>query len=223
MLAGGSASPGFPSPGFQVTGVSETEKTVTETWAGAPREAPATRRTAARGGSGADDEPAIENGGSGADDEPASQVGSGSVHVLIATDADRVLDEVRAALEGPGTTFTVCRGGRDVTAAVIARLPDVAILDLQIGSMGGMAVTMALRLDESGGTLAHVPVVMLLDRTADVFLARRSGAESWLVKPLDALRLRRAVNHAINPAPETTARDTAVDEVPQDGEPAVSG
>jgi DNA-binding NarL/FixJ family response regulator len=35
---------------------------------------------------------------------------------------------------------------------------------------------------------------MLLDRTADVHLARRSGAEGWLVKPIDSLRLRRAVS-----------------------------
>jgi DNA-binding NarL/FixJ family response regulator len=34
---------------------------------------------------------------------------------------------------------------------------------------------------------------MMLDRRPDVFLARRSGAEGWLVKPLDPIRLRRAV------------------------------
>jgi CheY-like chemotaxis protein len=94
----------------------------------------------------------------------------------------------------PETSFTVCRDGRDVTAAVTRRTPDVAVLDLQVGSMGAMAVTMNLRLDESGGRLPHVPVVMLLDRIADVHLARRSGAEAWLVKPIDSLRLRRAVN-----------------------------
>jgi hypothetical protein len=33
---------------------------------------------------------------------------------------------------------------------------------------------------------------MLLDRAPDVFLAKRSGADGWLVKPLDAIRLRRA-------------------------------
>ena len=70
---------------------------------------------------------------------------------------------------------------------------DIAVLDLQIGSMGGMAVTMSLRLDESSGRLPHVPVLMLLDRVADVHLAKRSGADGWLVKPLDPLRLRRAV------------------------------
>jgi DNA-binding NarL/FixJ family response regulator len=60
--------------------------------------------------------------------------------------------------------------------------------------MGGMAVTMALRLDESAGMVDHVPVLMLLDRSADLHLARRSGAEGWLIKPLDALRLRLAVD-----------------------------
>lgn len=114
------------------------------------------------------------------------------MHVLVATDADWVLDEIVAALSGPDTSFTVCREGRAVAGVVAQRTPDVAVLDLQIGSMGGMAVTMGLRLDESGGLLPHVPVLMLLDRVADVHLARRSGAEGWLIKPLDSLRLRRA-------------------------------
>ncbi len=115
-----------------------------------------------------------------------------SVHVLVATDADWVLDDIVAALGGPDTSFTVCREGRAVVGAVAQRTPDLAVLDLQIGSMGGMAVTMALRLDESGGLGPHVRVLMLLDRAADVHLARRSGADGWLIKPLDSLRLRRA-------------------------------
>ena len=120
------------------------------------------------------------------------------MHVLVATDADWVLDEIVAALSGPDTSFTVCREGRAVSGVVAQRTPDVAVLDLQIGSMGGMAVTMGLRLDESGGLLPHVPVLMLLDRVADVHLARRSGAEGWLIKPLDSLRLRRAVRVVAN-------------------------
>jgi len=115
------------------------------------------------------------------------------VHILLATDADWIVDEVTAALGGPDTTFTVCRDGRAVAGVVNDRVPDLAIVDLQVGSMGGMAITMALRLDESGGTAPHVPVLMLLDRSADLFLAQRSGADGWLVKPLDPLRLRRAM------------------------------
>ena len=38
---------------------------------------------------------------------------------------------------------------------------------------------------------------MLLDRSADIFLAQRSAAEGWLVKPLDVIRLRRAVRAVV--------------------------
>ena len=114
------------------------------------------------------------------------------MHILLATDADWIVNEVTAALGGPDTTFTVCRDGRAVPGAIRDRHPDLVILDLQVGSMGGMAITMALRLDESGGTLPHVHIMMLLDRAADVYLAQRSDVDAWLIKPLDALRLKRA-------------------------------
>lgn len=116
------------------------------------------------------------------------------MHILLATDADWIVDEVIAALGDDDVHFTVCREGRVVAREVRKQMPDLAILDLQTGSMGGMAVTMALRLDESAGVVEHVKVLMLLDRAADIHLARRSGAEGWLVKPLDALRLRRAAD-----------------------------
>ena len=117
-----------------------------------------------------------------------------AVHILVATDADWVLDELRAALGEPDTTFAVVRDGRDVAPAVKASPTDIAILDLQVGTMGGMAVTMSLRLDESSGLVPHVPVLMLLDRAADVHLARRSAADGWLIKPLDPFRIRAAVS-----------------------------
>lgn len=115
------------------------------------------------------------------------------MEILIATDAGWVVDDVTAALGAEGVNFTVCREGRVVADEVARSTPDLAILDMQIGSMGGMAVTMSLRLDESSGALPHVPVLMLLDRRDDLHLARRTGAQGWLIKPLDSLRLKRAV------------------------------
>jgi DNA-binding response OmpR family regulator len=123
------------------------------------------------------------------------------VHILLATDADWIVDEVTAALGGPDTSFTVCRDGRAVAGEVARKTPDLAVLDLQSGSMGGMAVAMSLRLDESAGTLPHVDILMLIDRQADVYLAQRSGAEAWLIKPLDALRLKRAAASTAGDAP----------------------
>jgi DNA-binding response OmpR family regulator len=123
---------------------------------------------------------------------------------LVATDAQWVVDEIVAALSGPETSFTVCRNGRDVTDVVMARTPDIAILDLQSGSMGGMAVAMNLRHDESSGAMPRVPILMVLDRQADIFLARRSGADSWIVKPLDALSIKRGVDCALTAALDDT-------------------
>jgi DNA-binding response OmpR family regulator len=120
------------------------------------------------------------------------------VHILLATDAQWILNEIVAVLGTPSTSFTVVSDGRDVSAAVKTHTPDLAILDLQSGSMGAMAVAMNLRLDHSSGNAPMVPVLMLLDRVADVHLARRSGADGWIIKPLDALRLRRAVTMVLD-------------------------
>jgi DNA-binding response OmpR family regulator len=127
------------------------------------------------------------------------------VHILIGTDADYVVNDVTAALGGPDVSFTVCRNGREVSDVVEARPPDLAVLDLQIGSMGAMAVTMGLRLDESSGRLPHVKVLMLLDRRADVHLAKRCGAEVWLIKPVDPLTLKRAARALLNTSPPPAA------------------
>ena len=137
------------------------------------------------------------------------------MHILLATDADWIVDEVTNALGGPDDTFSVCRDGRVVTDQVTARTPDLAVFDLQAGSMGGMAVTMSLRLDESAGALPHVPVLMLLDREADIHLARRCGAEGWIIKPLDALRLKRA-------AKKVAAGEVYAEGLPADAAPVES-
>ena len=73
--------------------------------------------------------------------------------VLLATDADWILDEVSAALAGDGTTVSRVRQGRDVRAAVHALDPDLVILDLQIGSMGGIATCLDLRLESGADRL----------------------------------------------------------------------
>ena len=112
--------------------------------------------------------------------------------VLIATDNDAVADEVAAAVEDDQTTVLRVRTGVEVPSAVSEHGPDLVVLDLQIGNMGGMAVASHLRAEIAMERLDDVAILMLLDRTADVFLAKRSDADGWLIKPLDSFRLRRA-------------------------------
>ena len=112
--------------------------------------------------------------------------------VLLASDADWLIEEVRSALSDPGTEVTVVRAGADVRNAVSTQSPELVILDLQIGNMGGMATCMDLQLEIGAGRITDVPILMLLDRSADVYLARQAGAQGWLVKPLDSFWLKVA-------------------------------
>lgn len=154
-------------------------------------------------------------------------------HILLAADADWIVDEVTAALGDAETSFTVVSEGRVVHKVVREKAPDLAVLDLQVGSMGGMAITMDLHHDESAGAHGHVPVLMLLDRVADVHLAKRSGAEGWIIKPLDALRLSRAAEAILGggtyteglpqPLTEPEAQEVAEDAPAAEEEPAPAG
>ncbi|MGH9063392.1 MAG: response regulator [Acidimicrobiales bacterium] len=125
-----------------------------------------------------------------AESQETSTSGEG---VLLVSDAPTVREEVQSVLGTLGLAVEEARAGAEVTPAVRERAFNLVVLDLQIGNMGAMAACMDLRLEESAGRLPHVPVLMLLDRRPDVFLARRSGAEGFVVKPLDPIRLRKAV------------------------------
>jgi DNA-binding response OmpR family regulator len=112
--------------------------------------------------------------------------------VLIATDADWVLAEVDAALSDARTKVHRTRTGREVPGAISEFQPALVVLDMQIGNMGGVATFLHIQQEAEDGRLPDVPVLMLLDRPADVPLVRRSGVPGWIIKPLDAFRLRRA-------------------------------
>ena len=113
--------------------------------------------------------------------------------LLVVTDSAKVYDEVRSAVEGPGTDLRWARSGRGVVAALQERRADLVVADLQVGSMGGYAVAMDIALEAGSGRLDPTPVLLLLDRRSDVFLAKRTGVSGWLLKPLDPVRVSEAV------------------------------
>jgi DNA-binding response OmpR family regulator len=111
--------------------------------------------------------------------------------VLVVADDEWVVNEVHSALSIGDNELIDHADPSTAAAAVESDLPDVAVVDLQVASMGGMAITRSIReLDEP------VPVVMLLDREADVFIAGRAGANAWVVKPFSVFALRTAVADA---------------------------
>jgi len=112
--------------------------------------------------------------------------------IVIASDTAAIRREVRSVIETPEIEILEASSGPEAIALVRDGEIDLVIADIQMGAMGAIAVTLELRLEASYDAIDQVPVLMLLDRRADVFQAKRSGAEGWLVKPLDGMRLRKA-------------------------------
>lgn len=113
--------------------------------------------------------------------------------VLIATDSPAVYAQVRSAIQEPGVVLRWARSGRTVVPALQEHPADLVVSDLQVGSMGGYSIAMDIALESGAGRISPVPVLLLLDRRADVFLARRTGVAGWLLKPLDPMRTRASV------------------------------
>ena len=65
---------------------------------------------------------------------------------------------------------------------------------------------------------------MLLDRRADVHLAKRSAADGWLIKPLDPLILQRAgAGHPATRAASCRSRAEAAERESAEEEPVAVG
>lgn len=116
--------------------------------------------------------------------------------ILLATDSDWLTDEVEATIAGLHLLHRV-RAGVDVVPAIVQVEPALVLLDLQIGNMGGVAACLAVRHREEMGDLDERPVMLLLDREADIFLANEAKADGYLVKPLDPFSLLQAVESAL--------------------------
>ncbi len=124
-------------------------------------------------------------------------------NVLLVTDAAWVVNDVQAALAVDN--WEVGQLDDPKLAAEIAQhvKPEALIIDMQVKSMGGMAVIRAVR-----AVFQDTPpprMILLLDRSADRFLARRALADASVLKPIVANELREA----LGPLPEQPPSETA--------------
>jgi len=113
------------------------------------------------------------------------------MRVLVVADAGWVRGEVAAASSDFEMYEETDPAKAVATCGDVA--PDAVIVDLQVGSMGGMAVTRALRDAILARRIEDTVIILLLDRSADVFIAGRSGADAWLIKPFTPQQLRSAL------------------------------
>lgn len=110
--------------------------------------------------------------------------------ILLVADDVWVQNDVLASLSDPTTTLTIEADPRAAAGLVREEDFDWAIVDLQVGSMGGMAIVRMLKNAILSAETGDMGIVLLLDREADRFLAGRAGADTSIVKPFTAQQLR---------------------------------
>jgi DNA-binding response OmpR family regulator len=115
----------------------------------------------------------------------------GMTTVLLVADHRSTIDRVHASLSEPGIELIDHPDPGTAADTAYALGVDAVVVDMQVGSMGAMAVARAVRSRAGDGDA--IPVTILLDREADGFLAGRSGARHWLLKSAPATDLRAAV------------------------------
>jgi len=120
--------------------------------------------------------------------------------ILVVADAPWARNEVHAALTDSATELVDHTDPATVAETVEEGDIDLVLVDLQVGSMGGMAITRSVRELSSVGGTRVVPVVMMLDRSADAFLAKRAGAAAWITKPFTSHQISEAVDRALGAA-----------------------
>lgn len=122
---------------------------------------------------------------------------------LLVTDASWVANDVRAALAVDNWEISLLDDPKLAADVVDHLRPAAIIIDMQVQSMGGMAIIRSVRGAFQDSPLPRV--VLLLDRSADRFLARRALADAAVLKPIVADELRQAVGrHAVPVQGEAT-------------------
>ncbi len=119
------------------------------------------------------------------------------IRVLLADDQPLIRGGFRALLEAEDDLEVVgeAADGREAVALAAERVPDVALMDVQMPILDGIGATRRLAADPR---LAGVHVVILTNYGFDehVFNALRAGASGFLVKDIEPADLLHAVRVA---------------------------
>lgn len=105
-----------------------------------------------------------------------------TLKVAVVTGDEQVQEEVRFGFPS-GVEVTILSDARAAWDWMHDKTPSVAIVDIQTGNAGGFGLARDMAQDPK---LAEVPILMLIERRQDEWLAEQAGAASHRIKPVDA-------------------------------------
>ena len=112
--------------------------------------------------------------------------------VLVADDDADIVRFVEVNLRLEGFQVLTARDGQEALTKALDLQPDVVLLDVLMPRIDGYTVCARLRADHRGAT---IPVILLTANfiNADQEVARRAGADDFVVKPFDPYELMARV------------------------------
>ena len=119
--------------------------------------------------------------------------------ILIADDSRMIRNFVREAL---ATDYQIVEAvdGADALVRAASVSADLVITDVNMPELDGIGLVRALRARPAYGA---TPILVLTTEHSDAMKAagREAGANGWLVKPFDGLRLRQVVAYLLRRSP----------------------
>jgi CheY-like chemotaxis protein len=121
-----------------------------------------------------------------------------SYAVLVVDDNDMNLMLISKILELENYQVVLARNGREAIQSVIAKMPDLAILDVMMPDMDGYELCQKLRQPPLNVT---VPIILLtaMNSSMERSLALKAGANDIWSKPFDMELFRKRVGELLNP------------------------
>ncbi len=121
----------------------------------------------------------------------------GDVRVLVIDDEESIRKMLRVCLEGAGYRVTLAPTGEAGVSAAKRSPPDVALVDLRLGGMDGIAVTRALAQEVPTAAVVIMTAYATIDNAVD---AMRAGAADYLPKPFTPAQVLHVVHKAVEAA-----------------------
>ena len=108
--------------------------------------------------------------------------------ILVVDDNETNRDILVARLEKHGYELLQAADGEEALVSVKEHLPDLLLLDIEMPKLDGIEVCRRLRNDQS---LPFIPIILCTARAAskDVVIGLDSGADEYLIKPIDQAAL----------------------------------
>ena len=113
--------------------------------------------------------------------------------LLVVTDEARLRAEVTDGAPA-GFALHVAGDAREASALMTSLTPAVVVVDIRMGSAGGVALAHDMA---QVVRLANVPIIMLLERPQDEWLARSAGARIVRTRPITAERLAQDIRSLV--------------------------